>query len=290
MIQSLSQKGIVRDIVGNYGYLIVDECHHVSAVSFEQVVRQSKVKYVTGLSATVTRKDGHHPIIFMQCGPVRYKVNDRDQAEKRPFGHKVIVRPTKFQLPRYLQNIAAQSIQDVYSCLEKDAERNQMIIDDIVDAVQANRFPVLLTERRDHLEALAELLLNRVANIFVMKGGMGKKQRQEIKEQIANLPEDCSRVILATGRYLGEGFDDERLDTLFLALPISWRGTLTQYAGRLHRLNAAKKEVIIYDYVDFEVLVLAKMHSKRRAGYKAIGYEIETYQQNQTIQLPMKMT
>jgi superfamily II DNA or RNA helicase len=290
MLQSLNQKGIVRDIVGNYGYLIVDECHHVSAVSFEQVVRQSKAKYVTGLSATVTRKDGHHPIIFMQCGPVRYKVNDRDQAEKRPFGHKVIVRPTKFQLPRYLQNIAVQSIQDVYSCLEKDAERNQMIIDDIVDAVQANRFPVLLTERRDHLEALAELLLNRVANIFVMKGGMGKKQRQEIKEQIANLPEDCSRVILATGRYLGEGFDDERLDTLFLALPISWRGTLTQYAGRLHRLNAAKKEVIIYDYVDFEVPVLAKMHSKRRAGYKAIGYEIETYQQNQTIQLPMKMT
>ena len=287
MIQSLIQKGVVSDIVGNYGYLIVDECHHISAISFEQVVRQSKAKYLTGLSATVTRKDGHQPIIFMQCGPVRYKVNDRDQADKRPFDHKVIVRPTKFQLPPHLQNIAAQSIQEVYSFLEKDNERNQMIIEDVVAAVQANRFPVLLTERREHLETLAELLKKRVAHVFVMKGGMGKKQRQELKDQIANLPADQSRVILATGRYLGEGFDDERLDTLFLALPISWRGTLTQYAGRLHRLNAAKKEVVIYDYVDFEVPVLARMHGKRRASYKALGYEIELPQDNKTVQLTL---
>ncbi len=275
MIQSLSQKGVVSDIVGNYGYLIVDECHHISAVSFEQVVRQSKAKYLTGLSATVTRKDGHQPIIFMQCGPVRYKVNDRDQADERPFDHKVIVRPTSFQLPHHLQNIAPQSIQEVYTSLQKDDERNQMIVEDVIAAVQANRFPVLLTERREHLETLAYLLAKRVVHVFVMKGGMGKKQRQQLKDQIANLPADQSRVILATGRYLGEGFDDERLDTLFLALPISWRGTLTQYAGRLHRLNAAKKEVIIYDYVDFEVPVLAKMHGKRRAGYKAMGYKIE---------------
>jgi len=163
MIQSLIQKGIVSDIVGNYGYLIVDECHHISAVSFEQVVRQSKAKYLTGLSATVTRKDGHQPIIFMQCGPVRYKVSDRDQADKRPFSHKVIVRLTKFQLPSHLQNIATQSIQEVYSSLEKDDDRNQMIVEDVVAAVQANRFPVLLTERREHLETLAELLNKRVA-------------------------------------------------------------------------------------------------------------------------------
>ena len=287
MIQSLSQKGVVSDMVGNYGYLIIDECHHISAVSFEQVVRQSKAKYVTGLSATVTRKDGHQPIIFMQCGPVRYRVNDRDQAGKRPFGHKVVVRPTKFQLPPHIQNIAAQSIQEVYSSLEKDDDRNQMIVADVVDAVQANRFPVLLTERREHLETLAELLKQRVAHVFVMKGGMGKKQRKLLAEQIANLPTDQSRLILATGRYLGEGFDDERLDTLFLALPISWRGTLTQYAGRLHRLNATKKEVIIYDYVDFDVPVLARMHSKRRASYKALGYEIELSQNDKTVQLTL---
>jgi superfamily II DNA or RNA helicase len=288
MIQSLIQKGVVSDIVGNYGYLIVDECHHISAVSFEQVVRQSKAKYLTGLSATVTRKDGHQPIIFMQCGPLRYKVNDRDQAGKRPFDHKVIVRQTKFQLPPHLKNIATQSIQEVYSALEKDDDRNHMIVEDVVAAVQENRFPVLLTERREHLETLAEFLNTRVAHVFVMKGGMGKKQRQELKDQISNLPADQSRVILATGRYLGEGFDDDRLDTLFLVLPISWRGTLTQYAGRLHRLNAAKKEVIIYDYVDFQVPVLARMYSKRRTGYKAIGYEIELPQDNKTVQLTLE--
>jgi superfamily II DNA or RNA helicase len=287
MIQSLIKKGVVNDIVGNYGYLIVDECHHISAVSFEQVVRQSKAKYFTGLSATIARKDGHQPIIFMQCGPVRYKVNDRDQAAKRPFDHKVIVRPTSFKLPFHLQNTAAQSIQEVYSYLENDNDRNQMIVEDVVAVIQANRFPVLLTERRDHLETLAELLNKRVAHVFVMKGGMGKKQRQELKDRIADLPADQSRVILATGRYLGEGFNDERLDTLFLALPISWRGTLTQYAGRLHRLNAAKKEVIIYDYVDFEVPVLARMLGKRRAGYKALGYEIELPQDNKTKQLTL---
>ncbi len=287
MIQSLSQKGVVNDMVGNYGYLIVDECHHISAVSFEQVVRQSKAKYVTGLSATVTRKDGHQPIIFMQCGPGRYRVNDRDQADKRPFDHKVVVRPTKFQLPPHLQNIAAQSIQEVYSSLEKDDDRNQMIVEDVITAVQANRFPVLLTERREHLEMLAELLAKRVAHVFVMKGGMGKKQRKLLTDQIANLPANQSRVILATGRYLGEGFDDERLDTLFLALPISWRGTLTQYAGRLHRLNTNKKEVIIYDYVDFEVPVLARMHGKRRAGYRAIGYKIELFQHEKIAQLTL---
>jgi len=274
MVQSLSRKGVVDDIVGKYGYLIVDECHHISAVSFEQVVRQSRARYITGLSATVVRKDGHHPIIFMQCGPVRYRVGDRQQAEKRPFDHKVIIRPTNFRLPPHLQNVTSQPIQEVYAMLSRDEERNHLIVGDVVAAAQAKRFPVLLTERREHLDELANLLAQHIQNVIVMKGGMGKRQREQLAEQIASLPTDQPRVIVATGRYLGEGFDNDQLDTLFLGLPVSWRGTLTQYAGRLHRLNAAKKEVIIYDYVDFEVPVLAKMYARRRAGYKAIGYEI----------------
>jgi superfamily II DNA or RNA helicase len=149
-----------------------------------------------------------------------------------------------------------------------------LIVEDVIAAVQAKRFPVLLTERREHLDSLASLLSHHLQNVIVMAGGMGKKRRKQLAEQIASIPADQSRVIVATGRYLGEGFDDERLDTLFLALPISWRGTLTQYAGRLHRLNAAKKDVLIYDYVDWQVPVLAKMHARRRTGYKAIGYEI----------------
>jgi len=274
MVQSLSKKGIVDDIVGQYGYLIVDECHHISAVRFEQVVRQSKVRYLTGLSATVTRKDGHHPIIFMQCGPVRYRVDDRRQAEKRPFDHKVILRPTNFHLPPHLQNAASESIQEVYTLLVQDDERNRIIIQDVIAAVRAGRSPVLLTERREHLELLAGRLTQQIQNVIVMAGGMGKRQRKQLSEQISRIPADQPRLIIATGRYLGEGYDDERLDTLFLALPISWRGTLTQYAGRLHRLNAAKREVIIYDYVDFDVPVLARMYARRRSGYKSIGYEI----------------
>lgn len=274
MVQSLSKKGIVDDIVGQYGYLIVDECHHISAVRFEQVVRQSKARYLTGLSATVARKDGHHPIIFMQCGPVRYRVDDRKQAEKRPFDHTVIIRPTNFRLPSHLQDAAPPSIQAVYTLLAQHDDRNRIITQDVIAAVRAGRSPVLLTERREHLDQLASLLAQYIQNVIVMAGGMGKKQRRKLSEQIASIPADQPRLIVATGRYLGEGFDDERLDTLFLALPISWRGTLTQYAGRLHRLNAAKKEVIIYDYVDFELPVLARMYARRRSGYNSIGYEI----------------
>ncbi len=289
MMQSLSQNGVVNDIVGDYGHVIVDECHHVSAVSFERIVGQCKARYVTGLSATVARKDGHQPIIFMQCGPIRYRVDDRKQAEKRPFDHKVVVRHTHFRLPSHLPDAPALAIQDLYALLAKNDERNQLIVEDVIAAVQAGRSPVLLTERREHLEWLTSRLSQNIQNLIVMKGGMGKRQRQQLAEQIASIPADQPRLILATGRYLGEGFDDERLDTLFLVLPISWRGTLTQYAGRLHRLNVAKRHVIIYDYVDSEVPVLSRMYAKRRAGYRAIGYEISLPEdEGQAVQLALQ--
>ena len=273
-IQSLFRKNVVDDIVGDYGYLIVDECHHVSAWSFENVVRQSKAKYVTGLSATVTRKDGHHPIIFMQCGSVRHRVDDRKQAEARPFNHKAIVRETGFILPEAIQDEEKPSIHRIYSALVNDEKRNDIIVTDVLNALNDKRSPVVLTERLQHLTYLADRL-SKVRNVFVFQGGMGAKKIRLLKEQLANLPDDEERLILSTGRYLGEGFDDARLDTLFLTLPISWRGTLTQYAGRLHRLHYLKKEVLVYDYVDFGVPVLARMFEKRRRGYKSIGYEIE---------------
>jgi superfamily II DNA or RNA helicase len=272
IIQSISRKGAVDDIVGEYGYLVVDECHHISARSFEIATRQCKAKYVTGLSATVIRKDGHHPIIFMNCGPVRYKVDDRKQADKRPFNHKVIVRSTNFQIPEPLINKEFLMIHDLYSALIVDEKRNQMIVEDVIKAVNEGRIPVVLTERLEHLEKLASLLSLRMKNIFVMKGGMGKKQRKTLAEEMKAV--DDERVILATGRYLGEGFDDPRLDTLFLTLPVSWKGTVAQYAGRLHRLHDMKTEVIIYDYADLNVPMLVKMYGRRVSGYKAIGYEI----------------
>jgi len=274
LIQSLSRKGVVDDIVGMYGHLVVDECHHISARSFEMVARQCKAKYITGLSATVIRKDGHHPIIFMQCGPVRYRVDERKQAAARPFTHNVIVRKTGFTFDKDtdLDNLP---IHKVYEALANNENRNNLIIDDVISAVDRKRTPIVLTERKEHLALLEDRLSHFVKHLIVLKGGIRQKKRQQIAEEMKSIPEDEERLIIATGRYLGEGFDDARLDTLFLALPVSWRGTLSQYAGRLHRLHDMKKEVQIYDYVDADVPLLAKMYKRRLAGYKAIGYEIK---------------
>ena len=275
MIQSLINKGTVNDLVGNYGHIIVDECHHISAASFEQVIRQAKSRFITGLSATVTRQDGHHPIIFMQCGPVRYRVDDRQQAAVRSFTHKVIVRRTNFVLPSRADNTPEPGIQEVYAMLAADMHRNQMIVDDVVEAIHDGRSPVLLTERRDHLTYFADTLSGKVKNIIVLSGGMGRKQRIFLMDQMNNVPEDEERIIIATGGYIGEGLDEARVDTLFLTLLVSWRGTVAQYAGRLHRNYDLKNEVIIYDYVDELVPVLAGMFRKRQKAYKAIGYKVE---------------
>jgi len=274
LIQSLARKGEVDDIVGDYGHLIVDECHHLSAVSFELVARRTKARYVLGLSATVTRKDGHHPIIFMQCGPVRKRVDARTEAARRPFDHRVRIRQTAFRLPDSEANAATVPIQDVYRALAGDEGRNELIFNDVLAALEAGRSPVVITERTDHLEALADRLSRFAKNVIVLRGGQSERKRREAMERLAAIPEQDERVIVATGRYLGEGFDDQRLDTLFLTMPIAWRGTLAQYAGRLHRLHDPKREVVIYDYVDRDVPVLARMAAKRAAGYSAIGYTI----------------
>jgi len=275
LIQSLSKKGVVDDIVGEYGHLIVDECHHISARSFEIVARQCKAKYVTGLSATVIRKDGHHPIIFMNCGPIRYKVDPRKQAASRPFIHKVITRRTNLKLPPSIDETEKTAIHEIYAALIADKERNDMIVQDVLQVVKSKRFPVLLTERREHLEKLIELLSPFIANVFTFKGGMGQKQRETLVSKLQSTPDDEEKIIIATGRYLGEGFDEARLDTLFLTLPVSWKGVLAQYAGRLHRFHDMKREVIVYDYADLNVPMLAKMYRRRLSGYRAIGYEVE---------------
>lgn len=272
LLQSLCRKGVVDDVVGDYGHLIVDECHHISASSFEQVARACKARYVLGLSATPARKDGHHPIIFMQCGPIRYRDNARDQAAQRPFEHKLVICRTAFALPLELSAQDKPPIQDIYSAIVADKRRNNTIIDDVIANVEHGRCPVVITERKEHLELLATELGKAVKNVIVLKGGMGSRQRKAVAEKLLSIPDDEERVIVATGRYLGEGFDDARLDTLFPTMPISWKGTLAQYAGRLHRLHSGKREVRIYDYADLNVPVLARMHQRRLRGYRAIGY------------------
>ncbi len=272
VIQSLYRKDEVKDFVAEYGQVIVDECHHISAFTFEQVMRSVKAKYVVGLTATPTRKDGHHPIIYMQCGPVRFSMSARTMTETTPFEHKVTPRYTEFRMEPELTDV---TIQDIYAALVGDTSRNQMIVDDIKRSVESGRCPLLLTGRTEHLQYFAAKLSGVAKHVFVLKGGMGKKQRREMAVALASVPESESRIILATGSYIGEGFDDARLDTLFLAMPISWKGTLQQYVGRLHRLHDSKRFVQVYDYVDNYVLMLARMYERRLKGYAAIGYTIE---------------
>ena len=273
MIQSLFRNGEVDDIVDKYGHLVVDECHHISAVSFELAVRRAKARYVLGLSATVTRKDGHHPIIAMQCGPIRYSVSARSEAAKRPFDHVVRIRKTSF---RHSGGPASEplTIQELFRAVAIDEERNALIFDDVLHALDAGRSPVVLTERTDHLETLATRLSRFARHVVVLRGGMSEKRRRETAQLLARIPDSEERVIVATGRYLGEGFDDARLDTLFLTMPIAWKGVLAQYAGRLHRLRHAKREVTIYDYVDENVRALARMAAKRQSAYQALGYDV----------------
>ncbi|MGC4050306.1 MAG: DEAD/DEAH box helicase family protein [Paludibaculum sp.] len=272
VIQSLYRKDEVKDFVAEYGQVIVDECHHISAFTFEQVMRQVKAKYVVGLTATPTRKDGHHPIIRMQCGPVRFHLSARTLSETTPFEHKVIPRHTEFRMPT---DVSEVTIQDIYTALVDDAGRNEMIANDVERAIESGRCPLLLTGRTEHLQYFATRLAGAAKHLFILKGGMGKKQRRTTASALAAVPDDESRMILATGSYIGEGFDDARLDTLFLAMPISWKGTLQQYVGRLHRLHDGKRIVQAYDYVDHYVPMLNRMYERRLKGYAAIGYVIE---------------
>jgi superfamily II DNA or RNA helicase/very-short-patch-repair endonuclease len=273
--QSLVRNGVVDDLVGNYGHPIVDECHHLSAQSFEQVARQAKAKFVTGLSATVMRKDGHHPIIFMQCGPVRYRTNSKERVAAHPFKHTVMVRPTDFRPLRPANPNVRQQFHELYEELIADEERNQLICRDLIQTLREGRSPLVLTERNEHLNSLTKQLAPEVRHLVVLRGGMRKRELDAISARLAAIPADEARVILATGRYVGEGFDDARLDTLFLTLPVSWHGTIAQYVGRLHRLYDGKREVRVYDYADLNVPMLARMFDRRGRSYEAIGYKMQ---------------
>jgi superfamily II DNA or RNA helicase len=267
-IQSLNSKGELKSFITQYGQIIVDECHHISAFTFEKVLKQIRAKYVNGLTATPIRKDGLHPIIFMQCGPIRYKVDAKTQAKIRPFTHKLIPKFTNF-------SSKTTDIQEIYQTIARDQQRNQLLFDDVLNALDKKCSPIILTERIEHLNHLKNQFKGFAKNIIILAGNMSKKERKQELERLAIIPDSEERLIIATGKYIGEGFDDARLDTLFLAMPISWKGTLQQYVGRLHRIHANKQEVRVYDYVDQKVPILKGMYEKRLQGYKAMGYIIE---------------
>ncbi len=269
MMQSLIRLGSVADLVAGYGHVIVDECHHVPAVSFERVLSEVKARFITGLTATPRRRDGQQPILHMQLDPVRFAVDSRSKNSERPFAQSLVVRETEFAIR---QQAERTTIQELYSMLAADEARNDLICKDIVQSLEDGRSPIVLTERREHLEKLAAELRAYVPHLAVLHGTMKASARREALAHFVTVPNGKPRLLLATGRYIGEGFDDARLDTLFLALPVSWKGTLIQYSGRLHRLYTGKTEVRIYDYVDRKVPMLLRMFEKRLRGYRAIGY------------------
>jgi superfamily II DNA or RNA helicase len=189
--------------------------------------------------------------------------------ESSPFEHRVKPQTTTVAWTHE----ESPTIQDLYALLAVDAERNSQIVRDVAQAVANGRSPLVLSGRTDHVEWLGARLRDHIERVFVLKGGMGPKQRATVTQELA-ATEGCPGIIVATGSYIGEGFDDSRLDTLFLAMPISWRGTLQQYVGRLHRLHDSKKVVEVFDYVDSSIPMLARMFDKRLRGYKALGYAI----------------
>ena len=267
VMQSLSRQGETSELVENYGQVIADECHHLSAVSFEAILKRARAKYVLGLTATPIRRDGRQPIIFMQCGPIRH-------TAAKPAG----APQTLEVIPRYLAariDLASDAaIQDVFRHVASDAGRTAAIADEIADAFKEGHKVLVLTERTDHLDAIGMALAGRVQPLFTLHGRLSKKQRVALISELDALPADAPRVLLSPGKRAGGGFDPPPLDTLVLAMPISWKGTLQQYAGRLHREHADKTCVRIIDFVDTGHPALLRMWERRRHGYQAMGYRI----------------
>ena len=268
-VQSLARSEIDPTLLAAYGHVVVDECHHVPAVSIERVLTSCPARFVSGLTATPYRRDGHQPIIATQCGPVRHTI---DAVPDTTLALRVVRRDTPFD-PAVLPSDPA--IQEIYSALAADDDRTELIVRDTRQLLADGRVPLVLTERREHLGRLAAKLQAHVPTVVTLHGDVTPRRRREALARLSDLPAEEPRVLVATGRFIGEGFDDPRLDTLLLTMPIAWKGTVVQYAGRLHRSHPGKREACIYDYVDVEVPVLRRMFAKRARSYRAMSYTID---------------
>ena len=270
LMQSCITDNDVKPFVKDYGLVIVDECHHVSAVNFEQILKAVNARYVYGLTATPIRKDGHQPIIFMQCGPIRYNADAKSQMRDQTFLRLLVPRFTPFR-PVSDEDL---SFAKVSQRLAEDEYRNLFIVKDVIEALKERRSPIILTSRTAHVEILANLLKPHCPNVITLVGSESTKEKRQKMEQLQSIPLCEPLIIVATGKYVGEGFDYARLDTLFLVSPVAWKGIVAQYAGRLHREFEGKKDVQIYDYIDIRVPVCESMYRKRLKGYASIGYKI----------------
>lgn len=266
----------VHSLVKEYGQIIVDECHHLSAPQYEQVLSEAHAKYVVGISATLERRDGHQPIIFMQAGRVRHSIKlDRNNQ----FAQVLDRQDLNLEVPLHLSsNEPKPHISEIYRWLMLHPVRNAAIVEGIQNEVANGRVPIVLTERREHANIIAGLLNDAGITHQILVGSMKKKQQAEVMSKL-----DSTQVIVATGRFVGEGFDLPRLDTLILALPVSWKGSLIQYVGRIQRDYKGKEKVKVIDYVDAKIPMLLRMFNKREKGYRALGFLSESIIQEQLI-------
>ncbi|CAE6865882.1 hypothetical protein R75465_07952 [Paraburkholderia aspalathi] len=267
MLQSVAPGGPRGELLRHYGHVIVDECHHVSADSFEAVLKTVDARYVLGLTATPVRRDSQQPVMFMLCGPIRHAARAAASAPQ-------VLEVFPQRLTAAVDMPADAPIQDVFGRLAKDAQRTCMIAADIREQYRQGRNVLVLTERTDHLESLRLALGDAEQPLFVLHGRMARKARAAQLAALNALADDAPRIVLATGKLVGEGFDHPALDTLVLAMPISWKGTLQQYAGRLHREHATKSSVRVLDYVDAGHPALLRMWERRQRGYRAMGYRV----------------
>lgn len=272
LIQSCLEDNGVKHFVRDYGMLIVDECHHVSAVNFERILKYANARYVYGLTATAIRKDGHQPIIFMQCGPIRYSADAKAQMASQTFTRLLVPRFTSYRELTDEKSTYARMVQK----MADDENRNGLIIEDVCVALKEGRSPVVLTNLTAHVETLAGALIPHCKHVITLVGSESAKEKRQKMEYLQDISLSEPLVIVATGKYVGEGFDYPRLDTLFLALPVSWKGLIAQYAGRLHREYPGKKEVRIYDYIDIRVPMCDVMYKRRLKGYASVGYQIKS--------------
>ena len=256
----------VKPFVRNYGMVIADECHHSGAIGYERVLKYVNARYVYGLSATPTRQDGMTPIVFMQCGPIRYKSDAKAQISRQSFSRVLIPRFTPFRA------IEEKGSLQYLGDLANDRARNELIVQDVVTELNEGRTPIILTKRKDHISILADMLAPYCRNVVQLIGTASAKEKRLAMDRLKSIPETESLIVIATGKYVGEGFNYPRLDTLFIALPVAYPNIVQQYTGRLHRDYEGKTEVRVYDYIDIHVPVIANMYGKRLKCYAPIGY------------------
>ena len=273
MVGSLCKKGEFHNLLNDYGLVLIDECHHSASETIANVLKEVKARYVYGVTATPKRGDGLEKINYMLIGPIRYSYTAKEKAMEQGIQHLVYPRFTRTVPPRGVIN-GKMHPNEAYDIIHNNDIRDEQIVEDIKNCVLAGRTPVVLSRYKDHSEKLYERLKDYADHVFLMTGNNSKKEHKKILEQMHQVDKAESLILIATGSLVGEGFDFPRLDTLFMATPVSFRGVVEQYAGRLNRDYAGKENVIIYDYVDNHIPMFNNMYMKRLKAYKQIGYEL----------------